>query len=1091
MSASNHIHRRALWLASAAVACAMAATPAMAQAKRTYDIPAQPASEAVRTLARDTGLQIMAPAEDVSGVRTNAVRGDYAPMDALRAMVAGTGLEVVQIGANTATLRRSSAGAGAASNVIDEVTVTGSRIERAGFDTLQAATVVSSQQIERRGYTNVLDALQDTPGFGSPGNSPMQTTQGFQTLGQSFANFFGLGSQRTLTLVNGRRFVSGNTVSGSQNTGQLGSQVDLNSIPTGLIERVETIAIGGAPVYGSDAIAGTVNLILKTDYEGLEASAQYGVTEEGDGRNQSYRVLMGGDFAEGRGNAVLSAEYNRGDGLRMSDRVRTFRNLPSGNTNPSDGVASRMYVPDYRLNLVNDAGVPIRPGTFVTNLVDASGKPVQFSSNGDLVPYDAGQPFFGSGVAQAIGGDGLNINKHAPLLTDSRRVLLNGIAHYDLNDNIRVFVETSYANSRSEGLGAGGLFQIAAPGIVGGPTIIIQNTNPFLTDQAKSVLAANGLTTFQLNRNLHDIVNRKPATTEIDTFRFVGGLEGDFVAFGGETWNWDIAFNYGRSENTAGVNVIDPTKFANAVNAVRDAAGNIVCSVGGSCVPINLFGEDRFSSAAAAYVVDRGKGVSVNTQEVITANLSGRLPFGIVDKIAFNIGAERRKETGSFDPDATLERGIAILLGAGSGAATAAAGVEGEFTTHEVYGETIVPLISDDQGFPLIRSAQAEGAVRYVDHSLTGPDTTWSAGGRIEPRLPGWGEGLIVRGVFTHAIRSPAVTELFLGRVGIAAPGSDVCQATTYNTGPNPAARAANCAAALAAVGAGPPTSFTSTTNVNSVLGTRSGNPNLENETADSWSIGLIYQPPAIPGLRMSLDYSRISLENVISNLGLGDLQTSCYDSNDYPNASTCGAFRRMTAAEAAASRAAGINRVTGDLADGFQSGFYNVASRKFRGALGAVEYSFDVERFVPAWTDAGSVRLSLKAFYLERDNIVTQPGAPVSKSAGLTGAPRWSVSTGVGYQRGKWDADVQVNWTSDTLLSRTVTLEQTPFLEFPGSTRVNATLAYQIHENLRAQVAVSNLFDTGLPYEAMATNQIGVHDVLGRRYTFRLTANF
>ena len=1085
--------RRTFWLAGAAMAAALSATPALAQEARAYDIPAQSASEGIRTLARDSGLQVIAPSEDVAGVRTNAVRGDYEPVAALRAMLAGTGLQVVETGPGTVTVRRAAGAvvAGSEDTELSGVEVTGSRIERAGFDTLQAATVVTGETIERRGYTNVLDALQDTPGFGAPGNSPLQTSQGFQSLGQSFANFFGLGSQRTLTLVNGRRFVSGNTVSGSQNSGQLGAQVDLNSIPTGLVERVETVAIGGAPVYGSDAIAGTVNIILKDDFEGLEASAQYGNTEEGDVQSYNLRVLMGGNFADGRGNATLSAEYTETEGLIFDDRLRTFgRSIPSGNTNPSDGISSTMYVPDLRYAGVNEGGVPIRVGTALGYLTNAAGQPLQFDANGELVPFDVGGSFFNSAArGQQIGGDGLNTGRLTSLLTGSQRYMLNANARYDLSDQVRAFIEASYANSWADGEAAGGLFQAAAS-VLGGPNIVVQASNPFLSDATRAILAANGVTSFRLNRTLHDVNERKPATNEVETYRFVGGFMGEVEVFG-RPWKWDIAYNYGRSQGRTGVNVIDPTRFAAALDVTRNAAGEIVCVSGGTCVPLNLFGYDRFSDAAAAYVVDRGQGVSTNTQSVVTANIAGHLPFGIADDIAFNVGAERRHESGEFVADATLKRGIAILLGAGSGAATAAADVEGDFTTHEVYGETIVPLVTDEWNWPVVKSAQFEGAIRYVDHSLTGGDITWSAGGRIEPRLPGWGDGLTVRGVFTHAIRSPAVTELFLGTVGIASQGNDVCSAVAYNTGTNPAVRAANCTAALAALGAGAPQNFVPTTNVNSVLGTRSGNQDLENETADSWSIGLVYQPTALPGFRASLDYSRIAIDDVISNLSFGQLQAACYDSASFPNEPACDTFRRMTAEEAAASRAAGVNRVTGDLANGFQSGFVNAASRRFRGWLGSAEYRFEVGDLVSAWQDAGALRLRLSAFYLERDNSVTLPGTPVSKSAGLYGSPRWTLNGTVGYSWNRWDIDVQTNWVSETLVSRVLTLEQTPFLKFPSATRVNATIGYQVLDNLRAQLAVTNLFDADVPYEAEALGAIGVHDPIGRRYTFRLTATF
>lgn len=1094
MTASNCVQRRALWLASAAVAIAMAATPAMAQATRSYDIPAQPASEGLRALARDSGLQIMAPAEDVRGIRTNPVQGAHTPMDALRAMVAGTGLEIVQTGENTVAVRRAAPGAVAASSgeeVIEEVVVTGSRIARAGFDTLQAATVVGSEQIERRGYTNVLEALQDTPGFGTPGNGPMQTSQGNVSVAQSFANFFGLGSQRTLTLVNGRRYVSANSVSGSSGVGAPGSQVDLNLIPAGLVKQVETVAIGGAPVYGSDAIAGTVNIILKDDFEGVQTSLQYGVSDRGDAQSWNYRLLAGTNFADDRGNVVVSAEYSDQEGMLLSERMPFHYLISSGNTNRTDGIPSQKIVEDMRYSPLTEGGLPFRsgfpmPSTYITS----GGQPLMFGPNGELVPFVLGTVAQASGGIPVIssGGDGLNPAEHTSLLSPTERYLLNFIGHFDVTENVRIIGEASYSKSTGEKLSD--LYQFAAPGILGGPTLNFSINNPFLSTQARNILAANGVTnTFRMNRNLNDIADRQPGTTELEVYRFVVGLEGEF-GVGDENWSWDVSYNYGRSRNTSGFNMINQTRFLRAVDAVGTTASP-VCAVNAdaiatnddaACVPINLFGVGAASDAAVAYVVERGEAISRNTQSVLNANLSGRLPFGLADRIAFNVGAERRTETGWFYPDDVMKAGITLL-----GGANAFAGVEGEYTTKEVYGEAVVPLINDDMGVPLIKSAQFEGAARYVDHSLTGGATTWSAGGRVAPRLPGFGDGLVLRGVYTHSIRSPAITELFLGSVGIAGNTQDVCGSNRYNIGPNPAVRAANCAAALAAVGAPPPSAFNPTTVAVSAFGTRSGNPNLENESANSWSVGFVYQPPAIPGLSVAIDYSSIKLKDAISNLTLPQLESACYDSSNFPNESACTAFRRLTAAEAAAQP--GAARVAGDIADGYSTGFFNTASRHFAGAIAAVQYGFDLSSVAPSLQ--GAARLGLKASWIDKDNRVALPGSPMTKAAGTTGVPRWTLSGNVGYSWEKFDIDTQIQWTDDTVGDRLATIEDTPINHFPSYTRVDLTVGYEITENLRAQLAVRNLFDKDMPYEAEVFRLFSPYDPIGRSYLLKLTASF
>lgn len=1080
---------RAMFLAGAAIASlgtGMVATPAWAQAARQYSVPAGDAGDAVQTIAQQSGLQVIAPAADLAGVRTHAIKGSFSAVEALRRMFAGTGLEVVQTAGGAVMVRRAAAAQTEQEAPVpaasEDVVVTGSRILRPGFDTLQAATSTDAEEIERRSYTNVLEALQDTPGFAPAASSQIGTSQGTLGIAQSFANFFGLGSQRTLSLVNGRRFVSSNTVSGSGGSTSPGSQVDLNLIPVGLIERVETVAIGGAPVYGSDAIAGTVNVILKENFEGFQLTGQNSISSRGDAANQMARVLVGKNFAGGRGNIVLGAEYVRQEGMVLGRRF-PFRFLtPSGNSNPSDGISSLMVVDELRYAPLTDGGLPYTAGAPMpaTYIRDAAGNPVQFGTNGDLVPFNVGAPFFGSAISgipvYASGGDGMNPAKHTSLLSPNERYLFNLNANFDVTDSVNLFVEGSYAHT--SGTKLSDLFQFAAPGILGGPAINISVNNPFLTPQARATLAANGITnTFRLNRNFNDIVDRFPANSTFDVFRIVAGLKGD-LKLGGEAWNWDISYNYGRSRNRTEFNSINLTRLQNAINATSTTT----CAVGGSCVPINIFGEGAASDAAVNYVLDRGVGISKNSMGVFSANMGGALPFGIGGPISIGIGYEHRREAGSFDGDAILNGGLTLL----GGAIAYPDAAEGSFNTDEFYGEAVVPLISDAMNVPLVKSLQAEGSIRYVDHSVSGGDITWSGGARMQTRL----DGLTLRGVYTRAIRNPSLVELFLNTTPVARRGDDVCAASRVAAGPNPSVRLANCTAALAAVGGPVPGQFLPTTNGASPFGQVGGNRDLENEKARSWSLGLVYQPPSIRNLRLSIDYSRIRLANAISRFDLGTAQAACYDSPNFPNETACQAFRRLNVAEAAAqSVATGRQRIAGDLADGYQETYYNSALLDFAGIIGEINYAFAVPNV--AGTEPGQLRLGLKAFYIDYFRNQTSGGSPVIEGAGTVGSPRWDVNGRIGYSFDPFDWDVQVLWSSKTVNSRTATIENTPINDYPSYTLVNTTFSAKVTENFSLQFTVRNLFDRAVPYPATVTRSFGVYDPIGRTFTARAAVSF
>ncbi|HEY0596867.1 TonB-dependent receptor, partial [Sphingopyxis sp.] len=455
-------------LMAGVAATMMWAAPAMAQERQRYSIPSGDAAQTVQRLAVQSGVQVMVPDADLAGIRTNAINGNYTPVEALRLMLANKGLEVVRNANGAVVIRRAAARPQASvgsETTGEDIIVTGSRIRRPGYDTLEATVVTDAEEFRRRGYTNVIDALNDTPGFVPSEVNTIGSDQRSLTAGQNFADFFGLGSRRTLTLVNGRRFVSSNTISGAGGSTTPGGQVDLNLIPAGLIERVETIAIGGAPVYGADAISGTVNVILRDDFEGVELTGQVGLTEKGDAPSYTLRGLAGTNFAGGRGNIALGVEYNRQDGLLKSARTGRTYMLPDPDGDPAPNQYARDLVYDY----MTDGGLPFT--TSLGRIVDAQGTPLQFS-NGQLVPYIQGTQLSGPIFD---GGDGFRFADHQSLLSPTERVIVSGLGHFDISSSVTLFAEGSYA--RSTGYELSELSVAVSP--IFNTVLPVQMSNPF------------------------------------------------------------------------------------------------------------------------------------------------------------------------------------------------------------------------------------------------------------------------------------------------------------------------------------------------------------------------------------------------------------------------------------------------------------------------------------------------------------------------------------------------------------------------------------------------------------------------------------
>lgn len=969
------------------------------------------------------------------------------------------------------------------------IIVTGSRIARANFDTVEPSVVVSSADIEARGFETLGQALNEQPSFGVPGSSPVGGQSGFGQ-GQSFVNFLGLGSQRTLTLVNGRRFVGSNTASIFGPTGA-GSQVDLNVIPTKLIERVETIAVGGAPIYGSDAISGTINVILKQDYQGLEIDGQYGLTTRGDAANYRFRALAGYNFADGRGNITLSGEYNKGEGLTGVDRSLFASGLFFRNaSDPSRGFSQQLYA-DRRLPSISESGTPIvgladygldfnfpdyqgplfgLPAGFNGAVSNGAGDQLRFDENGNLIPINfgtyAGRP--GSFGIDFAGGNGFSLVPTSNLLSETRRYSGIATTKYQMSDSVRFFGEAWYSNSKGRNLRDQPVYNSALFDAAGTPdgNIIVSINNPFLSDAARAAIQNSidnnpfsdqnflGVTQnyFYLGRANTDLATGN-STGEVEVMRFVAGFDGSFDALAG-TWNWEVVGNYGRSKTSGYSRELVQQNFENAVDAVLDGSGNIVCrpgytnatiqTVSSTCAPLNLFGTGRISQEALDYVSAIARPVSLNKQKVFSASLSGplfRLPGG---DFSIAVGYEHREESQNFDPGAYF-RGELQSDGtyASYGRSVPIQPVIGKFNTDEVSGEIRAELISPSTG-TFINLLEVQAAGRWVDHSIAGGDFTWTLGGRVKPI-----EDFTIRGNFTRSIRAPAITEAFNPSSDFFGFADDPCDEANVNNGPDPATRAANCAAL------GLPGDFSSLSSSRSFKQAIAGNPSLNNEKANSWTVGVVLEPSFIPRFRASVDYVDIKLKDVISELSGDQVVANCYDSADFPSNEFCDRVTR--------------NPFVGDGSqnDGqitfIETGYFNSAQLRYKGYLAAIDYRLPV----PAISSDGQIGINLSYQYLDELSTRADANSAKSRTDGSIGYSKHKGVLTINYSEPAFNLFTQLSYIGKAKIDTQVPDDYYPdgLNNIPSVIFVNMGVNFDVDERFEFQVNVDNVFDKQPPY--------------------------
>lgn len=892
-------------------------------------------------------------------------------------------------------------------DTIEEIRVTGSRIARdANLSGALPVQSIGEQEIQMSGEFSISDVVNDVPALLSSVTSEQSIDAAVEfSDGANVLDLRGLGSNRTLVLVDGRRHVGG--VQGT-------ASVDVGSIPMRLVERVEVLTGGASAIYGADAVTGVVNFIMKDDYEGFNVDANYGISSEGDGKQTALTATWGTNFANDRGNFVVSVDYRTDEGLRMGDRPGALFGTGGDLVNPdlrfqigdiggSTPLFSQYYnyantglyhyglsipteadfIADYNAEfgatitaadlstaemalLTRGATAPARavrpestfwltsgygtvaPGeafgftgffeaetlpedrdgiggpdclqswsgynmTFARAAFGAIGGCWQIQEDGTYRPNVDGDIVSASG-GQGFGGGSYNVYRqdYYDFLLPDDKVSVNLLGSFELSNSASLFGELKYVTQETDTTDDPNSFWDLIP---------TAPDNPFLPPWLSAIAADPAVDGVSIT--IDPVLFRSNRETQRETMRAVIGIEGEFD----NSWTYEVSANYGRFEqNIVSTKQIINDRWFAALDATTDAGGNPVCRSSidplatpgetpfgipvydpgyfsftpgdGSCVPLDIWnGIGGITQAATDFMTTNTWDDLVVDQFVLSAFVTGdssnwfEMPAGA---IAFAAGLEYRDEssTATFD---NFQRGI-IPAGSPFPAGTQISDVsgnsnlvfrptvgvdneQGSYDVIDAFVETSIPLLVDA---PLARELTLDLAARLSDYSTIGQTTTWKANLVWAPV-----DSFAIRGTYSEAVRAPNITELFGPQIGATFRPDDPCEASRIAAliadDPTLGAQAqANCVAVFNGIGLDPFDPVTGEYNFQDPLtasfgGITGGNPLLQEETAETLTVGFVFQPDFIEGLSLTVDYWDISIEDAIESVTSQNIVNGCY----------------------------------------------------------------------------------------------------------------------------------------------------------------------------------------------------------------------
>ncbi|MEM7708556.1 MAG: TonB-dependent receptor [Pseudomonadota bacterium] len=915
------------------------------------------------------------------------------------------------------------------SAVVEEVVVTGSRIRRRDLSSVSPLITIDRSELQFAGRPTIEEVLnrmpQVTPDFGRTSNNPGD--------GTARVNLRGLGAGRTLVLLNGRRLAPSG----------VGSAVDLNNLPTGLIDRVEVITGGAAAVYGADAVAGVVNFITRDDFQGLTIEGQYGVTDSGDAETRDVSVAYGVDLSEGRGHLTLFANAMERDTLLAGERAFTQTDLEDdlmGGVRPRGSFA----VPELLLFAPVDLGIgPVFP---------------IFEPDGNFRAFQNPD-------------DRYNFAPVNYLQTPLTRFSAGLFANFALTTSAEVYAELSFANNQSEQ-------QFAAIPATGVLTTNLDN--PLLTPATRALLAENFATgdnraSVNFGRRLIE-VGQRAVDRDRDYWRTVFGVRGTIWG----DWGYDAWLGFtDATERELLLNDASRSRLAQGL-LVDPATGGCIDPSGG-CVPVNPFGAGNISPEAADFLrVGNVVNTTERTQTLAGAFITGSLLEGWAGPLEVAAGLTYRRDEGDFQADDVLSTGDTLGFRGESA-------ISGSEDVLEVYAEAVLPLLVDQPGADYLG---LEAGLRYSDYDLAGGQTTHKLGLEWAP-----GPNFRLRAMQQRSVRAPNLAELFAEQFIELGSATSVNQPDPCSASLDPVGNGIDDKCRLqgltdAQLGVFEAADITPATFI------RGGNPELQPETADTLTVGFVLEPERFAGWSLAVDYFEFDVEDAIGQI---DPFSICFDSTNTGNV-FCENIQRgpdgniRVVSEPISNR--GLLEV-----NGIDTQLRVSKELPRSAALG--QGSADLT-LTASWSHLLEYRQQENPVSRVLD-CAGRFGRPCFDGEVFDGAqtfPENRVTTQAHYRAGPWSAHVTWQWIegTDNAAPLRVAFQNlsNPIQGVPdvgSKSYVDVGIGYAFGRGAEVRLNVNNLFDTSPPLMADAVVQnntdSGLYDVLGRSFFASFTTRF